>query len=100
MRTADLELDLDVFAGPFDLLLAIVLREEISLLEVPLGEVVVAYIERLEETGELELGVGDYRRHGVDADRSGCPLDHTQGHLDSPRLALWVAAPWRRLRAT
>lgn len=55
MRTADLELDLDVFAGPFDLLLAIVLREEISLLEVQLGEVVVAYIERLEETGELDL---------------------------------------------
>lgn len=55
MRAAELELDLDVFAGPFDLLLAVVLREEISLLEVPLGEVVVAYIARLEETGELEL---------------------------------------------
>jgi segregation and condensation protein A len=55
MRTAELELDLDVFAGPFDLLLAIVLREEISLLEVELGEVVLAYIARLEETGELDL---------------------------------------------
>ncbi len=55
MRSADLELDLDVFAGPFDLLLAIVLREEISLLEIALGEVVVAYIERLEERGELDL---------------------------------------------
>lgn len=55
MRTADLELDLEVFAGPFDLLLAIVLREEISLLEVELGEVVVAYIAQLEETGELDL---------------------------------------------
>lgn len=55
MRSADLELDLDVFAGPFDLLLAIVLREEISLLEVELGQVVVAYIGRLEEAGELDL---------------------------------------------
>jgi segregation and condensation protein A len=55
MRSADLELDLDVFAGPFDLLLAVVLREEISLLEVELGEVVVAYVGRLEETGELDL---------------------------------------------
>jgi segregation and condensation protein A len=55
MRTADLELDLEVFAGPFDLLLAIVLREEISLLEVELGEVVVAYIAKLEESGELDL---------------------------------------------
>ena len=55
MRPADLELDLDVFAGPFDLLLAIVLREEISLLEVELGKVCAAYIARLEETGELDL---------------------------------------------
>jgi segregation and condensation protein A len=55
MRTADLELDLDVFAGPFDLLLAIVLREEISLLEVELGEVCATYVARLEETGELDL---------------------------------------------
>lgn len=55
MRSADLELDLDVFAGPFDLLLAIVLREEISLLEVELGEVCAAYVARLEEAGELDL---------------------------------------------
>lgn len=55
MQTVDLELDLDVFAGPFDLLLAIVLRQEISLLELSLGEVVVAYMDRLEETGELDL---------------------------------------------
>ena len=55
MRTADLELDLDVFAGPFDLLLAIVLREEISLLEVELGAVVLAYLDHLDEEGELDL---------------------------------------------
>jgi segregation and condensation protein A len=55
MRSADLELDLDVFAGPFDLLLAVILREEISLLEVELGAVTAAYIARLEETGELDL---------------------------------------------
>ena len=55
MRTADLELDLDVFAGPFDLLLAIVLREEISLLEVELGAIVLAYMEHLDEEGELDL---------------------------------------------
>ena len=55
MRTADLELDLDVFAGPFDLLLAIVLREEISLLEVELGAIVCAYMEHLDDEGELDL---------------------------------------------
>jgi segregation and condensation protein A len=53
----DLDLDLDVFAGPFDLLMAIVLREEVSLLDVQLGEVVVAYVEHLEREGELELDV-------------------------------------------
>ena len=34
MTVAELDLDLDVFAGPFDLLMAVVLREEVSLLEV------------------------------------------------------------------
>jgi segregation and condensation protein A len=50
-----LELDLDVFAGPFDLLLSLVLREELDLLEVELAEVVLAYVEHLEAAGELDL---------------------------------------------
>ena len=50
-----IELDLDVFAGPFDLLLSLVLREELDLLEVELAEVVVAYIDHLEASGELDL---------------------------------------------
>jgi segregation and condensation protein A len=57
MAIADLDLDLDIFAGPFDLLLAVVLREEVSLLDLQLGEVVVSYIEHLEREGELELEV-------------------------------------------
>jgi len=57
MPVADLDLDLDIFAGPFDLLMAVVLREEVSLLDLQLGEVVVAYVEHLEREGELELEV-------------------------------------------
>jgi segregation and condensation protein A len=57
VAVADLDLDLDIFAGPFDLLMAVVLREEVSLLDLQLGEVVVAYIEHLEREGELELEV-------------------------------------------
>ena len=57
MPVADLDLELDVFAGPFDLLIAVLLREEVDLLEVELGEVVVAYVEHLEREGELELEV-------------------------------------------
>jgi segregation and condensation protein A len=55
MRIADLELDLDVFAGPFDLLLTLILREEVDLLEVDLAEVVIAYIDHLERRCELDL---------------------------------------------
>jgi segregation and condensation protein A len=57
MAIAELDLDLDIVAGPFDLLMAVVLREEVSLLELQLGEVVVAYVEHLEREGELELEV-------------------------------------------
>ena len=55
MRLIDLELDLDVFAGPFDLLLTLILREEVDLLEVDLAEVVISYIDHLEVRGELDL---------------------------------------------
>ena len=43
MRLIDLELDLDVFAGPFDLLLTLILREEVDLLEVDLAEICLLY---------------------------------------------------------
>ena len=55
MRASQLELDLDVFAGPFDLLLTLILREEVDLLEVDLAEIVIAYIDHLEQRGELDL---------------------------------------------
>jgi segregation and condensation protein A len=51
----DLELDLDVFAGPFDLLLTLILREEVDLLEVDLAEVVISYIDHLERKEQLDL---------------------------------------------
>jgi segregation and condensation protein A len=50
-----LELDLDVFAGPFDLLLSLILREELDLLEVDLADVVLTYLDHLESRDELDL---------------------------------------------
>jgi segregation and condensation protein A len=50
-----LDLDLEVFQGPFDLLLTLILREEVDLLEVDLADVVLAYIDHLERAGELDL---------------------------------------------
>jgi segregation and condensation protein A len=55
LRLVDLELDLEVFAGPFDLLLTLILREEVDLLEVDLAEIVISYIDHLEARGELDL---------------------------------------------
>jgi segregation and condensation protein A len=55
MSLAAFELDLEVFTGPFDLLLALVLREEVDLLELSLADVVLAYLDHLEARGELDL---------------------------------------------
>ena len=56
MRSAALlDLDLEVFQGPFDLLLTLVLKEEVDLLEVDLADVVVSYIDYLDQAGELDL---------------------------------------------
>lgn len=55
MTLPALDLDLDVFSGPFDLLLALVLREEVDLLELPVAEVVLAYLDHLEARAELDL---------------------------------------------
>lgn len=50
-----LDLDIEVFQGPFDLLLSLILKEEVSIFEVPLAEIVISYLERLEEKDELDL---------------------------------------------
>src|SRR3954470_16150751 len=55
MRAATMDLDLEVFQGPFDLLLTLVLKEEVDLLEVDLAEIVLAYIDHLERSGRLDL---------------------------------------------
>jgi segregation and condensation protein A len=52
---SELDLDLDIFQGPFDLLLAVLLREEISIAEVELADIVLAYVDHLGESGELDL---------------------------------------------
>jgi segregation and condensation protein A len=51
----ELELDLDAFQGPFDLLLSLVLREELPLREIDLADVIIAFVEHLDRRGELDL---------------------------------------------
>ncbi|MDP8911317.1 MAG: segregation/condensation protein A [Actinomycetota bacterium] len=55
MLVRELELGLDTFEGPFDLLLTLVLKEELELADVELADVVVAFLERLAERELLDL---------------------------------------------
>ena len=55
LAVRELELDLDAFEGPFDLLLTLVLKEELNLAEVDVAGIVLAFLERLAEREELDL---------------------------------------------
>jgi segregation and condensation protein A len=50
----DLDLDLDAFQGPFDLLLTLVLREELELSDVEVAGIVLAFVERLDAPLDLD----------------------------------------------
>jgi segregation and condensation protein A len=51
----ELELDLDAFEGPFDLLLTLVLKDELAPAEVDVAQIVLAFVERLAERDEFDL---------------------------------------------
>jgi segregation and condensation protein A len=50
-----LELDLDAFEGPFDLLLTLLLKEALEPREVDVAGIVLAFLERLAERDEIDL---------------------------------------------
>ncbi len=54
-RCADLDLDLDVFDGPFDLLVTLILRDEIDISEVRVSRIIAEYVLRLADSGEFDL---------------------------------------------
>jgi segregation and condensation protein A len=51
----ELELDLDAFEGPFDLLLTLLLKEALEPRDVDVAGIVLAFLERLAEREELDL---------------------------------------------
>jgi segregation and condensation protein A len=51
----ELELDLDAFEGPFDLLLTLLLKDALEPAEVDMASIVVAFVERLAERDEFDL---------------------------------------------
>jgi len=57
----ELDLDLEAFQGPFDLLLTLVLKEELELADVEVAEIVLAFVERLAERAPVDLeGCGEF----------------------------------------
>jgi len=50
-----LHVDLDVFDGPFDLLVTLILRDEVDLWEIRVSRIVAEYLLRLAETDEFDL---------------------------------------------
>jgi segregation and condensation protein A len=50
-----LSVDLDVFSGPFDLLVTLILREEVDLWEVKVSQLIADYVVHLADTGEFDL---------------------------------------------
>lgn len=55
MGSPALDLDLETFEGPFDLLLTLILKEELRLAEVDVADIVVTFADRLAE--QLEASV-------------------------------------------
>jgi segregation and condensation protein A len=51
----ELELDLDSFEGPFDLLLTLLLKEALEPREIDVAGIVIAFLERLAERDEVDL---------------------------------------------
>jgi segregation and condensation protein A len=51
----DLDLDLDAFEGPFDLLLTLLLKEALEPAEIDMAAIVVAFVDRLAERDEVDL---------------------------------------------
>ncbi|MGO8683010.1 MAG: segregation and condensation protein A [Thermoleophilia bacterium] len=50
-----LDLDLDVFDGPFDLLITLILKEEIDLWEIRVSGIIAEYVLQLADSGEFDL---------------------------------------------
>tara|TARA_B100000700_G_C14963620_1_gene817770 strand:- start:728 stop:1495 length:768 start_codon:yes stop_codon:yes gene_type:complete len=51
------EVETSVFAGPFDLLLHLILQDEVDLYEISLGAIVDAYLQEIARMEDVDLGV-------------------------------------------
>lgn len=49
------EVKIEVFEGPFDLLLQLIMKQELSIHEVPVAQITTAFLEHIEASDELDL---------------------------------------------
>lgn len=49
------QVKIEIFEGPFDLLLQLILRQELDIHEVPIAQITSSYLEHLEDLEELDL---------------------------------------------
>jgi segregation and condensation protein A len=79
VHVRELELDLDAFEGPFDLLLTLVLREELEPGDVDVADVVVTFVERLAlgtgGAGAASPGDGGFAAVASSGERERLDLD-------------------------
>jgi segregation and condensation protein A len=79
VHVRELELDLDAFEGPFDLLLTLVLREELEPGDVDVADVVVTFVERLAlgtgGAGTASPGDGGFAAVASSGERERLDLD-------------------------
>ncbi len=103
----DLDLDLDAFEGPFDLLLTLLLKEELDPAEIDMARIVVAFVERLAERDELDLdacgeflilfsGLLELKARGLFPDDAG-DLDELEPEEAAEELARRLAE-YRRMK--
>jgi segregation and condensation protein A len=107
MIARELDLDLEAFEGPFDLLLTLVLREELPLRDVDVAGIVLAFVEELAAREELDLEASgeflvlvssllELKARGLFPDGEG-----DMGELDADEAAEELArrlAEYRRMR--
>jgi segregation and condensation protein A len=105
----DLELDLDAFEGPFDLLLTLVLKDEVGLADVEVAGVVLTFVERLAERESPDLeACGEFlvlmaallelKARGLFPDEDGLAFDDLDPEEAAGELAERLAL-YRRFKA-
>src|SRR5438876_4616406 len=82
MSVHELELDLDAFEGPFDLLLTLVLKEELALAEVDVAGIVLAFVEHATRPVSPQIQHGEDNGVAASAAHHASFIDAERDELD------------------